>query len=689
MDFKQSGREDFKDATAHLPLDALAHHDPRATLTPETVLRALQEQGLQPKSEAGDGNAPMAEAQSASESVRPKTEPIAEEERFRLLAPPDDGGPPPAEADLTLGPVLGHGGMGQVRLGQQICLRRDVAIKMPHENERKSDRLRSIVQEGMVMGLVEHPNTVPVHQLGFDEKGQPLIVMKRISGTSWHDLITDPSHADWGPLQNDLDAQESRHLEVAIQVSQALSYAHAKGVIHRDVKPENVMIGRFGEVYLLDWGIALEVEDTDEMLEYLLGTPAFMAPEMFTGKTRDIDPRTDVYLLAASLYQALSGQYPHEGSSLLELFEHAYRKDHLTLNTTNVSVELVEILQKATARGKADRYASAEEFKAALNDYLRHRNAISLTHESWVLLDGLKEQLQAIQATKNTPEDEAAELIEEARRAVFEQFTRCHTSFGLALRGWPDNPRALEGLQACLEAMIHYGLRERMAPLVRSLLPQLPEARPELEAQAKNLERMLSGAMEAMETLEAIQHERNIFVGPKTKRIIASIFFILMGIVDAWIIYTFKDGDRGGGALMSMTPTNGVVFAGLFLGLYLLVLTVSWRWVSKNQVTRRALLFIGVMGATCVFNRTLLWLDDTPVIEMVRQDMIIMAVCSLTVAVLMHWWFWVSAVLLLGGATLCFYWPPWSGEIFTIVIGLAFLVAGAPLFSDRLKAIVT
>lgn len=201
-------------------------------------------------------------------------------------------------AELAMGETIGEGGMGVVRRAEQLTLRREVAVKQLRADTHRTYAQEQLLREAWVTGGLEHPNIVPVYALGTDPDGNPVIVMKKIEGTAWKDLI-DLGDAPSGHA--DLDAATDRlawHLNVFQTVCNALAFAHSRGIIHRDIKPDNVMVGAFGEVYLLDWGIAVSLDDETLPLardvKTVAGTPAFMAPEMASADGESIDQRTDV-----------------------------------------------------------------------------------------------------------------------------------------------------------------------------------------------------------------------------------------------------------------------------------------------------------------------------------------------------------------------------------------------------------
>ena len=207
------------------------------------------------------------------------------------LSTGDDAG---ALADLVARGELGRGGMGVVLRAEQRSLERDVAVKTTDVSDERA--ARALVREGRLMGGLEHPSVVPVHALGMGAAGRPLLVMKRVEGVTWRTLLRDPEHEGWKPLLGGHQDRLRAHVEILAEVCRALAFAHDRGVVHRDVKPENVMIGGFGEVYLLDWGVALRLRDRETDAIALVGTPGYLAPEMISGNPEEVDARTDVYL---------------------------------------------------------------------------------------------------------------------------------------------------------------------------------------------------------------------------------------------------------------------------------------------------------------------------------------------------------------------------------------------------------
>ncbi|MDB4952682.1 MAG: Serine/threonine protein kinase PrkC, regulator of stationary phase [Myxococcales bacterium] len=232
----------------------------------------------------------------------------------------------PAEVEgsrYRLGELLGQGGMGEVVLAIDERIGREVAVKRIRSTDPTAEELARFVREALVQGRLEHPAVVPVHDLAVDREGRPFFVMKRLTGTVMSDLLHQ-----MGEAGTDQTALRQRMLRAFVDVCLAIELAHSKGIVHRDLKPSNIMLGDFGEVYVLDWGIARAVIDEDEAAPFrpskqglelstgetvagtVLGTPAFMAPEQLAGERAG--PAADVYALGCILYEIVAGVALHQ-----------------------------------------------------------------------------------------------------------------------------------------------------------------------------------------------------------------------------------------------------------------------------------------------------------------------------------------------------------------------------------------
>jgi eukaryotic-like serine/threonine-protein kinase len=354
--------------------------------------------------------------------------------------------PAKVDRDLEVLGLLGEGGMGRVFLARQHSLDREVAIKTLRRSASDKERA-ALLSEGAITGHLEHPTIIPVHALGIDSEGEPVLVMKRVEGVEWSELVDKPDHPAWGDDPRD---RLTAHLEILMQVCNAVEFAHEKQILHRDIKPQNVLIGRHGEVYLGDWGLAVRL-DRDWEPQPLCGTPAYMAPEMVVGGV--VDPRTDVYLLGATLHHLLTGAPRNGGSRPSEALLDAMRSAPFAY-PPSVPEELAELCNRATACDPNDRPAGARELKQGIADYLAHRSAIALGRSAVERVGKLRRLVGEGALGDAAVQEEIDRLAVEAR-------------FGLtqARAEWRDNPAAVAA-EAELESLLALR-RARAAELER------------------------------------------------------------------------------------------------------------------------------------------------------------------------------------------------------------------------------
>ncbi|HEY5933997.1 MAG TPA: serine/threonine-protein kinase [Kofleriaceae bacterium] len=239
-----------------------------------------------------------------------------------------------AEARYKMGARIGQGGMGEVLLAYDEHIGREVAVKRMRAAAPSPEELARFVREARVQGKLQHPTIVPVHDIAVDRDGRPFFVMKRLTGTEMNDLLKQLRSGD----DPDVAGTRKRLMRAFVDVCLAVEFAHSQGIIHRDLKPANIMLGDFGEVYVLDWGVARAVTDGDEpgitpSVELdlkldtgetregtVLGTPAYMAPEQLVGERAG--PAADIYALGCILFEIVSGDPLHKRSrSLGQAFE--------------------------------------------------------------------------------------------------------------------------------------------------------------------------------------------------------------------------------------------------------------------------------------------------------------------------------------------------------------------------------
>jgi len=272
----------------------------------------------------------------------------------------------PTDPNFTLVESLGVGGMGAVHAATQSYMDREIALKRSHHAEGKGATFDSVIEEGRRFGRLDHPSIPPVHMVGKDAQGHAILVMKRIDGTDLHTMLKKPAHSRWKDVDED---RTTWTLDIVIQISRALEHAHSRWVLHKDIKTENIMIGDFGQTFLIDWGISIDLRDEKHRFttSKFVGTPCFAAPEMVI-EGRELVPATDVYLLGAMLYEIMTGTVPHTGHSIDEILSKAKNGNRPDI-PANIPPALAVIIGKALEPEVRDRYQSATEFRLAVQRY--------------------------------------------------------------------------------------------------------------------------------------------------------------------------------------------------------------------------------------------------------------------------------------------------------------------------------
>ncbi len=273
---------------------------------------------------------------------------------------------------------LGRGGMGRVMLAHDRHLERVVAIKQSL-SEDAAHQLR-FAREVRITARLEHPSIVPIHDAGCDTAGQPYYVMRRLEGQPLDELVCKTASPD----------ERLAMVPHVLAAADAAGYAHAQGIIHRDIKPSNILVGRYGETWLIDWGLArelapaIEEPSTDTRTPLLplaesdgltragdvVGTPGFVAPEQARGEA--VDERADVYSLGATLLYALTGQLVYPERTPARLLERAAAAAPIQLDrhTRALPGALLAIVAAATASRREARYRSGAALAADLRRFL-------------------------------------------------------------------------------------------------------------------------------------------------------------------------------------------------------------------------------------------------------------------------------------------------------------------------------
>jgi len=300
------------------------------------------------------GSGGKGRAGSGAESIRPAVEPVDQGE-------------------------IGTGGSSSVRRALDPRLCRQIAMKTLAPNLAQQPlAIERLVNEARLTARLEHPNIVPVHDLAINYGDRVYFTMRLVEGRTLSDMIDE--------LDAQFDEAGRLHdlLQVFVKVCDAVAFAHNRGILHCDIKPENIMVGDYGAVYLMDWGVAAVTKPMvdDPTLppapvvhrrRGVRGTPEYMAPEQAEGRAEALDERTDVFGLGSVLYRILTGKPPYEGTTT-EALAKARRcafVSPLEMPQRTLPKGIVRIVLRAMAAKPEDRYPSVKDMRKEVDDFLR------------------------------------------------------------------------------------------------------------------------------------------------------------------------------------------------------------------------------------------------------------------------------------------------------------------------------
>lgn len=290
--------------------------------------------------------------------------------------------------------LLGQGGMGAVHEAYDTVLHRPVATKSLHEEVPTSSTLwKRFYREAQITAQLAHPSIVPVYSIEFTDEQQPLMIMKRIQGITLEDYIEDCKECEMTPLPRVYQLEQ--RLEILIKICDAMHYAHVKGVIHRDLKPDNVMVGSFQEVYVMDWGVATPLQDALKLDKYeeevlrdasldvedlglntihgqVIGTPRYMSPEQARGELDLVGPAADQYAVGMMLYEMICLEQARQGITVLKLLDKAIEGTR-EWSLSEMDPRLRAIILKSTEPAVEDRYATMRDLALDLRLYLQDK----------------------------------------------------------------------------------------------------------------------------------------------------------------------------------------------------------------------------------------------------------------------------------------------------------------------------
>jgi len=354
-------------------------------------------------------------------------------------------------ADYEIIKELGRGGIGVVHRARQTSVDRSIAVKMIKDQHLGKPEVHDkFLTEAVVTASLDHPNIVPIYDLGEDDKGHAFYTMKEVKGIPWSETITDKSQPD--------------NLSIFLRVCDALAFSHNQQIIHLDLKPENIILSEFGEVLVMDWGSAASVvEDSKAIyiknMASVVSSPAYMAPEMAKISVDDIGIRSDIYQLGGILFEILTGNPPHTGTSVIDCLRNAANN---IIRGTDQESELMDIALKAMSKNKDDRFQTVKELQEAIHLYEDHHESLSLTSLA-------RQHLDTAQSNLN-----------------YEMFNQAVFAFRQAVEMWGENKTALAGLSKAQRAYGQCAFDKQDLDLALSILDPKNTAHVSLIEQVQN-----------------------------------------------------------------------------------------------------------------------------------------------------------------------------------------------------------
>ncbi|HEY5923188.1 MAG TPA: protein kinase [Kofleriaceae bacterium] len=326
----------------------------------------------------------------------------------------------------AIGEVIARGGMGEVVHAVDEQIGRPVAIKRMIDGAPNDVDIERFLREARIQGRLDHPAIVPVYELARDVDGRPFFAMKRLSGRTLDDVLEAHDNHDPVALAR---FPRQRLLRAFADVCLAMEFAHEHGVVHRDLKPTNIMLGDFGEVYVLDWGIARIAGETEPIAARAvtaaeggtqpgtrLGTPGYMSPEQIESHA-DLDGRADVYSLGCILFEILTGKslHPPGPPGMISATEGRDARPSQYVPERDIAPELEQLCVEATMRDRDERLHSARELGDRVQDFLDGDR--DLVQRQKLAREHLARANQALTAP-NVDADRTAAAMREAGRAL-------------------------------------------------------------------------------------------------------------------------------------------------------------------------------------------------------------------------------------------------------------------------------
>ncbi len=506
-------------------------------------------------------------------------------------------------ARYQLGARLAEGGLAIIYDAHDVVLDRKVAIKQLRDPD--PGLTARFLREARLTSRLVHPGIVPIYDLGSDADGVLSYAMKWIAGRSLaHELAARPT----------LEARLAL-VPAVIAIAEAVAYAHSQRVIHRDLKPANVVVGAFGEIVVIDWGLARSLDEPDlptgggaapahpqlTGAGSVLGTPCYMPPEQARGEA--VDTRADIYALGAILYQLVSGAAPYDvsGAHTADAGDPIWDRvaagppRPIAALVPAVPPELAAIIERAMARAAGDRYADAEALAQALAAFLTHDHSARLTAAA------LPRVVEVERAAAGPP-DASAALTATADVA----------RFGLeqALAAWPANPDARAALERLRRALFAAALRRGDHAAAAALAGELPPDDERRRAVAELGERSAAAA--------ALIRDRDHRVGLRERTLVGAGFVLLL--IGAFVQTVLAGASIGDPLPQRTLLVNGAVVIGA-MGL---VVFLARQRLFANDASSAATRTLVAAAVIAMCNRGIGYLTDVPSAHVLRVDLLIL-----------------------------------------------------------------